>query len=170
MKKLKNGFTLIEVLIVLILFTGFIFIFLQMDMSIDEKQNKRKVGNQLNQIITAIDKRVSIEGKELANWNSTEWDGLEVKKFFREELVGAQNPTCGQADGWKPELDLKGIDPNSSEGQELNYLLEQAKTTKLLPCSFWAIYPNKIRPNFKILGDGNGNISNFILLFKFDNI
>lgn len=170
MKRIQKGFTLIEVLIVLILFTGFVFIFLQMDLAIDDKQNKRKVGNQLNQIITAIDKRLSIEGKELANWKSDEWEGEDVKRFFREELVGHKNPTCGQTEGWKPVLDLKGIDPDSEEGKSLTYLLEQAKTTKLLPCSFWAIYPNKINPKVKILNDGNGNVSNFILSFNFENI
>jgi type II secretory pathway pseudopilin PulG len=167
MKKLSKGFTLIEVLIFLIMLTGFIFIFLQIDISVEDKQNKRKVGNQLNQIVTAIDKRVSIEGKKLSNWNSTEWDGADVKKFFREELVGADNQTCGQPNGWKPNLDLKGIDVNSEEGKELNYLLDQAKITKLLPCSFWAIYPNKIVPNIKISNDGNGNVSDFMLSFKF---
>lgn len=170
MKRIQKGFTLIEVLIVLILFTGFVLIFLQMDLAIDDKQNKRKVGNQLNQIVTAIDKRLSIEGKELSNWSTTEWQGEDVKKFFREELVGYENQTCGQAEGWKPKLDLKGIAPESEEGKSLTYLLEQAKTTKLLPCSFWAIYPNKINPTVKVLNDGNGNVSNFFLSFKFENI
>src|SRR5690606_9409833 len=111
-----------------------------------------------------------IEGKEISNWSTYEWAGEDVKRFFREELVGHQNPTCGQTEGWKPTLDLKGLNPESEEGKELNYLLEQANTTKLLPCSFWAIYPNKINPSVKILNDGNGNISNFLLSFKFDNI
>lgn len=170
MKKLNKGFTLFEVLIVLVLLTGFVFIFLQMDLTIDQKQNKRKVGNQLNQIIEAIDKRVSIEGKEISKWSNNVWEGEEVKNFLRGELVGNKNTTCGKVDGWNPTLDLKGIDPNSEEGLELTYLLEQAQSTKLLPCSFWAIYPNKIVPKIEILDDGVGNISNFVLSFKFDSL
>ncbi len=166
-----KGLTLIEVLIILTLFLGFILIFLQMDISLEEKQNTRKVGLQINQIITAFDKRLTIEGKEFSKWNNTEWSGeSEFKNFLKKELIGKDNTTCGSSDGWNPALNFNGLDANSAEGKEIQDLVEEAKRSKLIPCNLWNTLPYGINANAKLNNSADGNISYLNIKFNFNNL
>lgn len=153
MKKLNKikGITLIEVMIVMSLILGFILIFLNMDIATNEKQNSRKVGTQLNMIVSAIDKRISIEGKSFSYWkNGTSWDGITFRNFLKEELIGANNATCGvPSKGWKPIINIGDLDPTSPEGRSVVLMHDNALTGKLIPCSLWTIYPYDIVPSAK---------------------
>ena len=174
MKKLNKikGITLIEVMIVMSLILGFILIFLNMDIATNEKQNSRKVGTQLNMIVSAIDKRISIEGKSFSYWkNGTSWDGITFRNFLKEELIGANNATCGvPSKGWKPIINIGDLDPTSPEGRSVVLMHDNALTGKLIPCSLWTIYPYDIVPSAKITANADNNLSNVILSFKFANV
>lgn len=169
-KKIK-GITLIEVMILMSLLLGFILIFLNMDMATNEKQNSRKIGTQLNMIVSAVDKRISIEGKSFSDWkNGTTWTGPTFKNFLKQELVGANNTTCGDpSKGWKPTLDIGGLDPASPEGRSVVLMHDNALTGKLVPCTLWNIYPYDIVPSAEIKADANNNLQSVLLSFKFAN-
>jgi hypothetical protein len=171
LSKIK-GLTLIEVMILMTLILGFILIFLNMDMTTNEKQNTRKVGTQLNMIVSAVDKRISIEGKSFSYWkNSTSWDGTQFKNFLKQELVGANNTTCGDpTKGWKPSYDVSGLDVSKGEGENVVNMHNNALTGKLIPCTLWTVYPYDIVPSAKITADAKGDLSNLILTFKFANV
>lgn len=171
LNKIK-GLTLIEVMILMSLILGFILIFLNMDMTTNEKQNTRKIGTQLNMIASAVDKRISIEGKSFSYWkNGTSWSGSQFKNFLQQELVGANNTTCGDpSKGWKPTYSINGLDDKKSEGQSVVSMYNNALTGKLIPCTLWSVYPYDIIPSAKIAEDANGDLSNVTLSFKFANI
>jgi hypothetical protein len=169
-KKIK-GLTLIEVMILMSLILGFVLIFLNMDIATNEKQNSRKVGTQLNMIVSAVDKRISIEGKSFDYWkNGTSWTGAEFRNFLKQELIGANNPTCGDpAKGWKPSSNIDGLNPASAEGQNVNLMHDNALTGKLVPCSLWTVFPNDIVPSAKITPDAKNNLASVLLSFTFAN-
>lgn len=173
MKKLNKikGLTLIEVMVVMSLLLGFILIFLNMDLTTNEKQNTRKVGTQLNMIVSAIDKRISIEGKSASYWkNGTSWTGTGFKDFLKQELVGANNTTCGDpTKGWKPTLNMNGLDPTTPEGQSVKLMHDNALTGKLIPCTLWTLYPYDIVPSATIASNSDGNLESVLLSFKFAN-
>lgn len=166
-----KGVTLIEVMILMSLILGFILIFLNMDMATNEKQNTRKVGTQLNMIVSAVDKRISIEGKEFGAWkNGSNWTGPTFKDFLKQELVGANNATCGNpSKGWKPTLDIGGLDPASPEGRSVVLMHDNALTGKLIPCTLWNIYPYDVVPSAEIKADTKNNLESLLLSFKFAN-
>jgi hypothetical protein len=170
LKKIK-GLTLIEVMILMSLILGFILIFLNMDMTTNEKQNSRKVGTQLNMIVSAVDKRIAIEGKSFSYWkNGPIWSGSQFKDFLKQELVGAGNKTCGDpSKGWKPILNIGDLDPKSPEGKNLLYMYDNALSSKLIPCTLWTVFPYDILPSAKITKDANGDLDNLLLSFKFAN-
>lgn len=169
LNKIK-GITLIEVLVILTLFIGVILIFLQMDIALEEKQNTRKVGLQINQIVTAFDKRLTIEGKEFSKWSNSQWNGsAEFQNFLKKELIGKENTTCGSSDGWNPSLNFNGLDSNSVEGKEIQNLVEEARKSKLIPCNLWNTLPYKINANAKLNSDANNNISYLNIKFNFNN-
>lgn len=169
-KKIK-GLTLIEVMILMSLILGFVLIFLNMDIATNEKQNSRKVGTQLNMIVSAVDKRISIEGKSFDYWkNGTSWTGTDFRNFLKQELVGANNATCGDpAKGWKPTVDIGGLNPANPEGKNVVLMHDNALTSKLIPCSMWTVFPNDIVPSAKITADANNNLASVLLSFKFAN-
>lgn len=171
LNKIK-GLTLIEVMVLMSLILGFILIFLNMDMTTNEKQNTRKVGTQLNMIVSAVDKRISIEGKSFDYWkNGTSWNGTQFKNFLKQELIGANNVTCGDpAKGWKPDLNMAGLDVNSEEGKSVSLMHDNALTGKLIPCTLWTVYPYDIVPSAKITADTDNNLANITLSFKFANV
>jgi len=171
LNKIK-GLTLIEVMVLMSLILGFILIFLNMDMATNEKQNTRKVGTQLNMIVSAVDKRISIEGKSFDYWkNGTTWNGPQFKDFLKQELIGANNATCGNpSKGWKPAIDIADLDVNSEEGKTVSLMHENALTGKLIPCSLWTVYPYDIVPSATITADADNNLDSLILSFKFANV
>lgn len=171
LNKIK-GLTLIEVMILMSLILGFILIFLNMDMTTNEKQNSRKVGTQLNMIVSAVDKRIAIEGKSFDYWkNGNSWTGIQFKDFLKQELVGASNLTCGDpSKGWKPILNMEDLDPTSPEGKNLVYMHDNALTSKLIPCTLWTVYPYDIVPSAKITADTDNNLASLTLSFKFANV
>lgn len=170
-KKLK-GFTLIEVMLMLGLLFGFTLVFLQMDINLENTQNTKKVGLQLNQIITAYDKRITIDGKEYSKWQTKSWLTPEdFKKFLKLELIGKDNKTCGSSNGWNPTLNLNGLDPTSKEGNEIVYFQKKASKSKLVPCTLWNIYPSEIIPSAVLSEDSNNNVKDILFKFKFsDNV
>lgn len=171
LKKIK-GLTLIEVMVLMSLLIGFVLIFLNMDMATNEKQNTRKVGTQLNMIVSAIDKRISIEGKSFDYWkNGTFWTGTQFKDFLKQELIGAENGTCGNpSKGWKPALDMADLDVTSDEGKAVDLMHQNALKGKLIPCTLWTVYPYDIVPSAKLTADVDNNLSSVLLSFKFANI
>jgi hypothetical protein len=171
LNKIK-GLTLIEVMVLMSLILGFILIFLNMDMTTNEKQNTRKVGTQLNMIVSAVDKRISIEGKSFDYWkNGTTWTGPQFKDFLKQELVGANNATCGDpSKGWQPTINIAGLDVNSEEGKTVSLMHDNALTGKLIPCTLWTVYPYNIVPSAKITADADNNLANLTLSFKFANV
>lgn len=171
LKKIK-GLTLIEVMILMSLIIGFILIFLNMDMATNEKQNSRKIGTQLNMIVSAVDKRISIEGKEFGYWkNGTSWTGTEFRNFLKQELIGANNATCGDpSKGWKPALNIGDLNPASVEGNNVVLMHDNALTGKLIPCTLWTLYPYDVVPSAKITADTDNNLANVVLSFKFANV
>lgn len=172
LKRIK-GVTLIEVLVLLSLVILTTLLFVNMDMSVDEKQNARKVGTQMNMIVSAIDKRISIEGKSFSYWkNGTSWNnGAEFRNFLRQELVGKDNTVCGDpAKGWNPAVNLDGLDPTKDEGKSVSFLHSEALSTKLVPCSLWNIYPYNVIPTAKITQDAKNNLANVLISFRFGNI
>lgn len=170
LKKIK-GLTLIEVMVLMSLLIGFVLIFLNMDMATNEKQNTRKVGTQLNMIVSAIDKRVSIEGKSFDYWkNGTFWTGPQFKDFLKQELVGANNTTCGDpSKGWKPVLNINGLDTAGQEGKSVTLMHDNALTGKLIPCTLWTVYPYDIIPSAKLKANTDNNLDSILLSFKFAN-
>lgn len=65
----------------------------------------RLVGREVSNIVAAIDKRVLLDGIE----GRTTWDGQwndtsSVMESFSKELIAKDNPECGAADGWHPNL------------------------------------------------------------------
>lgn len=167
-----KGFTLIEVMIIMSLLLGFILIFSNMDIAINEKQNSRKVGTQLNMIVSAIDKRISIEGKNISYWkNGTTWSGPSFKNFLTQELVGANNPTCGDSTkGWKPLLNMNGLSQDSEEGRSVILMHNNALNGKLIPCTLWTLYPYNVVPSAKLISNVDNNLSNIVLSFTFANL
>jgi len=174
MKKINKikGFTLIEVMVVMSLLLGFLLIFLNMDIATNEKQNSRKVGTQLNMIVSAIDKRISIEGKSIDYWkNGKSWTGPSFRNFLTQELVGANNSTCGDTSkGWKPTLNMNGLAQDTQEGKSVIIMHDNAINGKLIPCTLWTLYPYNIVPSAKLVSNADNNISNIILSFKFENL
>jgi hypothetical protein len=170
LNKIK-GLTLIEVMVLMSLILGFILIFLNMDMATNEKQNTRKIGTQLNMIVSAVDKRISIEGKSFGYWkNGTSWSGPQFKDFLRQELIGANNTTCGNpSKGWKPTVDMADLDIKSQEGKAVDLMHQNALKGKLIPCTLWTVYPYDIVPSAKITSDANNNLASVVLSFKFAN-
>lgn len=171
LNKIK-GLTLIEVMILMSLILGFILIFLNMDMTTNEKQNTRKIGTQLNMIVSAVDKRISIEGKSFSYWkNGASWSGSQFKDFLKQELIGANNTTCGDpSKGWKPSYSTNGLDDTKGEGESVVNMHNNALTSKLIPCTLWAVYPYDVVPSAKIAADANGDLASVILSFKFANV
>lgn len=168
-----KGFTLIEVLLLVSMVLGFILIFFNIDMNTDKEQNARKIGTQLNMFATAIDKRISVEGKKFSYWkNGDEWNGSsKFQEFLRQELVGKNNSTCGDTTkGWSPTLNLNGLDPLSEEGKNVVYLHNNALTSKLIPCTLWQVTPYNIQANVKIFEDSDNNLKNVLFTFNFSNL
>jgi hypothetical protein len=167
-----KGLTLIEVMVLMSLILGFILIFLNMDMTTNEKQNTRKVGTQLNMIVSAVDKRISIEGKDFSYWkNGSSWTGSQFKDFLRQELVGANNTTCGSpSKGWKPTYDVAGLDESKSEGKNVVNMYNNALSGKLIPCTLWTVYPYDIVPSAKLTATADNKLESVLLTFKFANI
>lgn len=170
-KRKNKGFTLLEAMIYIIVFALITIFLLNYDKRIDDEQNNRKIARQINDITSAIDKRISIEGKDVSNWkNGTQWTtDLQFRQFLRQELVGINNDTCGTPQGWNPVVALNGLEPTSDEGKKLKELETEAKETKLVPCSMWAVYPYDVHPTAKILSDTNNEITAINLNFKFNN-
>jgi type II secretory pathway pseudopilin PulG len=165
-----KGFTLIEVLLVVMLAMGFMLIFFNMDMNVDKEQNSRKVGTQLNMLATAIDKRLAVEGKLFSDWkNGTEWVGeANFQKFLKQELVGKNNTTCGDPTyGWNPTLNLNGLDPTSDEGKTVVYLHNNALNGKLVPCTLWQVTPYNVQPTVKLFETTDDKLKNVLFSFKF---
>lgn len=166
----NSGVTLIELLFLVIAISAFILLIIQMDMKVDEQQNTRKVGTQINQILAAIDKRISIEGKDYSSWkNGTEWNnGVQFRNFLRQELIGSLNSTCGvPSTGWTPTQNLNGLTTDTDEGKQIVSLHEEALHTKLVPCSLWGVYPYNLEPKMKITGNANGKLTEFLMSFNF---
>lgn len=171
-KRIIKGFTIIEAIIYIIIFSLITVFLIRHDARVDEEQNNRKIGRQINDIASAIDKRISIEGKNISNWkNGTSWNGPDrFREFLRQELIGASNDTCGVANGWNPNLDLNGLPPTSAEGARLEELEKEAKNGKLVPCTLWSIYPYNLSPSLKINANPTTNeISSINMTFKFVN-
>lgn len=170
-KRKIKGFTLLEAMVYIIIFALITIFLLNYDKRIDDEQNNRKIARQINDITSAIDKRISIEGKSLSNWkNATQWTtDLQFRQFLRQELVGINNDTCGSPQGWNPVVALNGLSATSEEGKKLKELETEAKETKLVPCSMWAVYPYDVHPTAKILSDTNNEITAINLTFKFNN-
>lgn len=170
-KRKIKGFTLLEAMIYIIAFAIITIFLLNYDKRIDDEQNNRKIARQINDITSAIDKRLSIEGKNISNWkNGTQWTtDLQFRQFLRQELVGINNDTCGTPQSWNPVVALNGLSATSEEGKKLKELEKEAKETKLVPCSMWAVYPYDVHPTAKILSDANNEITAINLTFKFNN-
>lgn len=71
----------------------------------DIKETESKIfGQDLAKMVYAVDRRLSVDGIEAADWDTSAWanDNAVVNDLFARQLVGFDNPGCGMGTGWSP--------------------------------------------------------------------
>lgn len=143
--KKKLGVTLIEVLMVMTLSSVFIVGMLEFFNTQAKQQVVSKIGNDLSKIMYAVMRRLSHDGAEYADWETTyvasankpsgyllssymNWQGNDevVNGFLGDFLVSSGHTQCPGA--WNPYNDAGGPDLGAVTNTE---------TTALVPCSLW---------------------------------
>lgn len=163
LNKIK-GFTLIEVLVYISIFSIFSLILFMQNKRVGEDVKDISIVNDISSLVNAIDRRVFIEGLQEENWTETEWDKNNFRDFLKKELITAENTQCGVEGGWSPRYNEDISDSLSKELGDYNGILTKTLGSKLIPCTFWNSYPLKnFQPSLKV------NISDdFVKSFVFN--
>lgn len=143
MRKIKKkGFTLIETMLAISIFTSAVLIRTQFEYDYAQDVKAHNFGKSMSELVSAFDKRVWYDGYvgktkkpdgTLAdfNWNK-QWDATEfvLDTMIRQELNGFENKLCGDAIlGWKPinnnvnDKSLYSCSKLSSEAVPFNFQL-----------------------------------------------
>lgn len=133
--KKKIGVTLVEALMVVSIGTISMSTIISMMSESKENEEVMLLSNQMSQILEGIDRRIAIDRFDISHWpaikdyNTTS----QVSEFLNKELIAFEAINCGQADGWKPQIE------DAAEDLYRNKL-------KLVPCGIWK---NKIMFNLE---------------------
>ena len=149
MNKINKGFTLFEVLISLsILGTVSIFGLQKLSDEID-KNNIYNFVKNINDVVNAVDSRISIDGYDPDLWESLSWsDESEIINNLVGEDLQSINSKCPNGK-WNPKLNAES-------------------ETSLLPCNF-NFGNSKFDMSSKIINDSAGFIQKFEIVFNFKN-
>ena len=80
------------------------------------------------EVVTAIDRRIFIDGYDSAKWGTLKYNNNnEVKKFLSEKLISSQAP-CGVTNGWNPVTD------KFTDAAEI----AKMEKSSLVPCNMWS--------------------------------
>lgn len=153
MQSVKNsdGLTLLETLISLTIIMTIIIGILYWYLERQREQQALIFGKDIVSIITAFDKRIHVDGLDINNFkNGTEWVGENAFISMLGTEFIAQQATCGGANNWNPVID-------------------EEKSTQLIPCNFWAKSPYNFDIKAKITPDTDGFIKNFKVIFQSKN-
>ncbi|CAH6991197.1 hypothetical protein VCHA53O466_140143 [Vibrio chagasii] len=103
-----SGFTLIETFLALSLFAGSQYLRLNSEVELVHTENLRDLGKDIGLAMTAIDKRLSIDGVSLPlgeAWDES-WDGFNTVRDYmlrRELALGGQIGCENDGMGWTPK-------------------------------------------------------------------
>lgn len=146
-----KGFSILEsmlsVSIIMIISAGIIYWVVERQ----KTENAVIMGQDIVKVISAIDKRINIDGlnsnnfKNGKNWNNSE----DVINMLKNEFITKES-SCGKTNGWEPQS-------------------EDDKDLKLLPCNFWNKIPYNLEARSFIEEDGIGYINKFYLVLNSKN-
>ena len=126
--KIKNGFTLIETIIALIILSLSSVTIVNYGIKKKEEYDIKKVGLSINVLLKGIDNRIQIDGYDIEKWNKIIWTNKEITNLISNQLQGI-NSKCNNG-SWTPingENDIKLVDCNLFEKRffEINAKIEK---------------------------------------------
>ncbi len=152
MFKIKNGFTLIESMIVLgIAGTASAAV---ISNQIDESKKNDGINfiHEVKNIVHGVDRRISIDGYGISDWNTTIWSNEReiVENLIKKELTSSKLDHCSGGT-WNPKI--------TSE-----------EKAQLVPCDLWKTRKNNgLNMKAEIIPDTLGFINSFQLTISFED-
>lgn len=155
MKNIK-GLTLFETMLVVSISMA-VMVVATMWLSVYQKQKYASgVATDVVQIVSAIDKRIFLDGYDSTKWGDLEYsNNSEVRNFFNEKLI-SKTAGCGKSNGWEPITDKV---ENVTEASKM-------ENAALLPCNLWSEKTPWGSDLSVQINDDNGKISSVDLFFK----
>lgn len=147
----KNGFTMIEMLIVTGLLMSLSTITMYWAKATKLKEDSIVFSSEVSNLILAVDRRLYIDGTYINLWNQTEWsDSAQVTYDLIDKQLIAKGNVCGSSSGWNP-------------------VLSHLSNISLVPCDMWN---KKIPFNLNVessIVQKNGFIEKFYIIYSFKN-
>jgi len=162
--KNKKGFTLVEAIAVVGIsgFTASLALNVLTDSR--NKENLEVFSNDVANIISGFDKRLSNDKFEISDWSdytsvSYEFNNRQqVSDFLSKELIAKDAPGCGKVDGWSPNFDSNK--PVADEVYKNKF--------KFIDCNLWeSKMPFDLNAKARILYSGD-YLTDFQLDLFFD--
>jgi prepilin-type N-terminal cleavage/methylation domain-containing protein len=148
----RNGFSLIESLIVMTVGGALTAGTISM---VSENANEEagvKFLKEASDIVSAVDKRIAIDGYSTSTWGSTSWGNESeiVNKLIKKELTSKELDSCSGGE-WLPSDSTKEKD-------------------SIITCNLWEFRkPNGIEMSAELGKDSVGLIKDFSLLISFSD-
>lgn len=156
MKKNKKGFTILEGLALFSAVGVASSTALSLIQERDRTNYRDGVAEELRMVVSAVEKRLLIDGYTTTNWNNFSWSSTDFETFKMEEMI-ASNQNCLQKDGsvvsgdWIPKLN-------------------EEKNSKLIPCDLWkGRLPYEMNLEMNLIPDTFGFIESFEVLLTFND-
>jgi hypothetical protein len=176
LSKDKKGITIIEMLLVMSVAIPAILGWLMLQNTATKNAQIKRLGEQFAEVTHAISVRTNHDGFAYDLWQENggrandgqthmAWSDTDdvVNELFRKYLVGHENPSCGEADGWNPSDVMKDdgtLEPNDS-----------METSSLLSCLFYNP-KNSFNLDLKATlqqSDGRNKVGKFALYIDISN-
>lgn len=124
----NKGLTLFETMLVVAISMGVMASGTYLLSKYQKAKFASTVATDVVQVISAIDKRMYLDGYKADKWGSDSYaNTADVRKFFNEKLI-SREAACGKTNGWTPITD------------KIEGTVEAAKMEKvtLIPCNLWS--------------------------------
>jgi len=162
MKKVK-GFTMIEALLALTIAAGAAATMTTIKLDEIKLENSKGYAKDINDLVNAVDQRISIDGYDIDLWNKQSWSSAEMTKLVNNDLQGTGSK-CGNGT-WTPkngENDIRLVNCSLLERKPYNMDVE----AELTQDSFGFIKQFKLRYSFQNIDDFKDDFMNFKNTFR----
>lgn len=126
--KNNQGLTLFETMLVISI-SMVVMVYGTYMLSVYQKNKfASTVATDIVQVISAIDKRIYLDGYESDKWGNLDYNNTaSVREFFNEKLI-SREASCGKSTGWEPITD------------KIEGTIESSKMEKaaLITCNLWS--------------------------------
>lgn len=128
--QLKNltGLTLMETMLVVTISLSVLSLAIYWLGIYQKSKAASVVAYDVVEIVTAIDRRIFIDGYDSSKWGTLKYsNNNDVRKFLNEKLISSEAP-CGLANGWKPVTD------KFTDAAEI----AKMEKSSLIQCNLWS--------------------------------